>query len=282
MGEPSSRNDLPASTVGDLLEAAIVARRMRDGAIEEHPLPRNPLDVVAQQIVAPRRDPWRAPVDELARDDAPDRQLRRPLRGSGSATRSTSSGRPATRRSAFAVAAAVGRLEPCATHRAAGEGRKRVAVTSRRDDPRPWTVRRVPTRRCACRRARRGDGVREPARGDVRARRVDLADRGHHVPTGHRHSGAGRARQDAVLARRPAGPPARTGSGRRRIRSRAAHPRPRTGHRDAARRYPLDPLAANLLQYVDEQAEATGVVPTTAPSSSSGSATRSATGASAC
>ncbi|HWN22425.1 MAG TPA: DEAD/DEAH box helicase, partial [Gaiellaceae bacterium] len=36
----------------DLLECAVVARAMRDGAIEETSIPRNPLDVLAQQIVA--------------------------------------------------------------------------------------------------------------------------------------------------------------------------------------------------------------------------------------
>jgi ATP-dependent helicase Lhr and Lhr-like helicase len=36
----------------DLLECAVVARRMLDGAIEETRIPRNPLDVLAQQIVA--------------------------------------------------------------------------------------------------------------------------------------------------------------------------------------------------------------------------------------
>ncbi len=37
---------------GDLLECAVVARRMREGAIETTVVPRNPLDVLAQQIVA--------------------------------------------------------------------------------------------------------------------------------------------------------------------------------------------------------------------------------------
>jgi ATP-dependent Lhr-like helicase len=37
---------------GDLLEATVVAQRMLQGAIEETHYPRNPLDVVAQQIVA--------------------------------------------------------------------------------------------------------------------------------------------------------------------------------------------------------------------------------------
>ena len=36
----------------DLLESAVVAQAMREGAIEETRIPRNPLDVVAQQIVA--------------------------------------------------------------------------------------------------------------------------------------------------------------------------------------------------------------------------------------
>ena len=36
----------------DLLESAVVAQRMREGAIEETQIPRNPLDVLAQQIVA--------------------------------------------------------------------------------------------------------------------------------------------------------------------------------------------------------------------------------------
>lgn len=37
---------------GDLLECAVVARRMRDGLIERTEVPKNPLDVLAQQIVA--------------------------------------------------------------------------------------------------------------------------------------------------------------------------------------------------------------------------------------
>jgi ATP-dependent Lhr-like helicase len=48
----------------DLLESAVVARAMRDGAIEETKIPRNPLDVLAQQIVAISVDTEIA-VDEL-------------------------------------------------------------------------------------------------------------------------------------------------------------------------------------------------------------------------
>ncbi len=49
---------------GDLLEAAVVARRMHEGAIETTTIPRNPLDVLAQQLVAMTvMDPWT--VDDL-------------------------------------------------------------------------------------------------------------------------------------------------------------------------------------------------------------------------
>ncbi|MEU4337455.1 ATP-dependent helicase [Micromonospora lupini] len=50
---------------GDLLSCAVVAERMTDGAIEELHYPRNPLDVLAQQIVAMvALEPWR--VGDLA------------------------------------------------------------------------------------------------------------------------------------------------------------------------------------------------------------------------
>jgi ATP-dependent helicase Lhr and Lhr-like helicase len=48
----------------DLLESAVVARAMRDGAIEETRIPRNPIDVLAQQIVAVCADE-EVSVDEL-------------------------------------------------------------------------------------------------------------------------------------------------------------------------------------------------------------------------
>ncbi|HEX3749714.1 MAG TPA: DEAD/DEAH box helicase, partial [Streptosporangiaceae bacterium] len=51
---------------GDLVQATVVAERMRGGNIEELRAPRNPLDVLAQQIVAmTSMDEW--PVDELER-----------------------------------------------------------------------------------------------------------------------------------------------------------------------------------------------------------------------
>ena len=63
VGEPSRGVIFPTYR-GDLLETAVVVRGMRDGAVEPTELPRNPLDVLAQQIVA-----WgladRFTVDEL-------------------------------------------------------------------------------------------------------------------------------------------------------------------------------------------------------------------------
>jgi ATP-dependent helicase Lhr and Lhr-like helicase len=51
---------------GDLVQTAVVAERMRQGAIEELSYPRNPLDVLAQQIVAMvAMDEWT--VDDLER-----------------------------------------------------------------------------------------------------------------------------------------------------------------------------------------------------------------------
>src|SRR6202041_3532290 len=66
---------------GDLVQAAVVAERMRDGEIEELKIPHNPLDVLAQQVVAMTAvDDW--PVDELeatVRRAAPFGGLTRPI-----------------------------------------------------------------------------------------------------------------------------------------------------------------------------------------------------------
>jgi ATP-dependent Lhr-like helicase len=63
VGEPSRGVIFPKHR-GDLLESAVVTARMHEAAIEETKLPRNPLDVLAQQIVAMTvREAWQA--DEL-------------------------------------------------------------------------------------------------------------------------------------------------------------------------------------------------------------------------
>jgi ATP-dependent helicase Lhr and Lhr-like helicase len=62
---------------GDLLSCAVVAERMTDGAIEELRFPRNPLDVLAQQIVAMvALEQWRvADLAALIRRAAPFAEL---------------------------------------------------------------------------------------------------------------------------------------------------------------------------------------------------------------
>ena len=65
VGEPS-RGKLFPKHRHDLLEAAVVVRRMHDGLIESTQFPRNPLDVLCQHIVAMvAMDDWS--VDALAR-----------------------------------------------------------------------------------------------------------------------------------------------------------------------------------------------------------------------
>ena len=145
-------------------------------------------------------------------------------------------------------------------------GAQRLAVTSRRHDPRPRAVRRVPRRRrgrrAPGRRARRGDGLRVAGR-----RRVHP---GHVAPGGSRTSPTtrcwSRRRPDCPggcrsgRATRSAGPPSWAGrSARSSARSAALTP---AGARERVAAAGLDDWAAdNLLGYLDEQREATRHVP---------------------
>ncbi len=64
VGEPSTGKLFPKHRA-DLVEASVVVQRMQNGLIEHTRYPRNPLDVLAQQIVAMcALDEWK--VDELA------------------------------------------------------------------------------------------------------------------------------------------------------------------------------------------------------------------------
>jgi ATP-dependent helicase Lhr and Lhr-like helicase len=66
----------------DLVECAVVAKRMRDGDIEPTAVPRNPLDVLAQQIVAATAtgDDWKVPeLHDLVRRAYPFSELSREL-----------------------------------------------------------------------------------------------------------------------------------------------------------------------------------------------------------
>ena len=66
----------------DLLECAVVVKRMRDGDIEPTVVPRNPLDVLSQQVVAmvAAGDDWRVPeLHDLVRHAYPFAELSREL-----------------------------------------------------------------------------------------------------------------------------------------------------------------------------------------------------------
>ena len=113
----------------------------------------------------------------------------------------------------------------------------------RRHHPRPRPVRRVPPRRHPGRRARRGDGLREPAGRDVPARRVHLAHRGHHLRAGRSSRPApGQPGKMPFWHGDGPGPAARAGPGGRRVRARAsARCRAGRGARPgSARRHGLD------------------------------------------
>ena len=132
-----------------------------------------------------------------------------------------------------------------------------------RHDPRPRPVRGVPARRQAGRRARRGDGLREPSRRDcscsVRRRGGSRTSRSSGSPSRRRRASPARCRSGTAT-----GPAARSSSAGRSARSCASCGRSRLARRSKRLRddHALDELAANnLLQYVTEQAEATGVVP---------------------
>ena len=64
VGEPSKGKVFPRFR-GDLLIAAVTAQRMQQGLIEETRVPRNPVDVLAQQIVAMVAAEQKVSVDEV-------------------------------------------------------------------------------------------------------------------------------------------------------------------------------------------------------------------------
>ena len=78
VGAPSVAKVFPKHR-GDLLETAVVVERMYEGAIEETAIPQNPLDVLAQQIVAIAADTTIAVDDlySLVRGAMPYRELTR-------------------------------------------------------------------------------------------------------------------------------------------------------------------------------------------------------------
>ena len=104
-------------------------------------------------------------------------------------------------------AAAARRVGPPPGRRETPRGHAAARRPERRDHPRPGPLRRLPGRRRgrrqASRRARRGDGLREPRRRGLRPRRHQLADRRDHARPRARGARARRAGEDALLEGRP-------------------------------------------------------------------------------
>ena len=255
LGEVSQGRIFPKFRA-DLLECAVVARRMREGEIEETVIPQNPLDVLAQHLVSMAAlDEWE--VDEVERlvtatepfHDLSREQLENVL--------DMLDGRyPSDRFAELRPRIVWDRTE---RHDARPQRRPPAGRHQRRHDPRPRPLRRPPARRPPGRRARRGDGLRGPPGPDLPARRDDLADRGDHPRPGDRHP-------------RPRRSPARCRSGR--ATGSAARPswagrsapsparRSRASPTELAAEYDLDRRAAeNLVAYLREQQAATRVVP---------------------
>ena len=139
---------------GDLLASATITKAMKDAAVEETRVPQNPLDVLAQHLVATVALGERT-VDAL-RSRPSGRPLVRPparpaRRGPRHALRSLPLGR--VRR-----APPPPRLGSAAGNGAAPRGHAAPRRHERRHDPRPWPLRRVPGR---------GRGLR-PAGGRAR------------------------------------------------------------------------------------------------------------------
>ena len=177
----------------DLLESAVVVQRMREGAIEETQIPRNPLDVLAQQIVGicAEEEIEVAELHDLVRGAYPFADLSRVQLEN---VLDMLAGRYPVGR--VRRAAAADRLGSHRGRRARPRRRAAARRHERRHDPRPRPVRRLPggRGRRARRRARRGDGVRGARGPGDHARRLVVADRGDHARPRARLAGAGRAR----------------------------------------------------------------------------------------
>ena len=283
---------------GDLLECAVVCRRMHEGLIEPTVVPRNALDVLAQQIVAiavaaepatagpsknggpaasePRRPPacrWMS-CTRSSRAPTPTPSSR----ASCSRTCSTcSTGATRRRISASCVRASCGTASPARSARArvaAARGRQR------RHDPRPRAVCRDAAGRAARGRARRGDGLRGAARAGVPAGRLDLAHRGDRPRPRDRHARSRRPRRGAVLEgrhRRPA-EGARRGDRRVLALGRRAGRRRRSSASTTSTSAPRATCSPTCASSWRPRA----CCRASARSCSSASATRSATGACAC
>jgi ATP-dependent Lhr-like helicase len=177
---------------GDLIEAAVVCHDMAAGRIEPIRVPTNTLDVLAQQLVAMCADRSRS-IDDLERMVRRSYGYRQLSRDALIEVLDMLTGRyPSDRFADLRPRLAWNRDSDVISAR---PGAKMTALVN---------AGTIPDRglyAAAAGRARRRDGVRVATGRDVPARRVDLADRGDHARSRDREPGAGRDREDAVLAR---------------------------------------------------------------------------------
>ena len=253
---------------GDLVQSTVVTQRMRAGQIEELRMPRNPLDVLAQQIVAmTAMDDWDVgELEQTVRRAAPFSGLTRPVldavldmlagrypsedfaglrpRLVWDRTTGTLTGRPGSQRLAVSNAGTIpdrGLFGVFLAGSAVRPSRAGIRAGSA-----SWT-----RRWCT-----------SPGRRRVRARRDVLADRGHHRRPGARLARSRPAGQAAVLEGRRARPPGRARRGDRRVL-----PRARRGDRAAGRRPGCAPKAwtswppPTWSPTCIEQRQATGYLP---------------------
>ena len=246
---------------GDLVACAAVARAMHDGAVESTRYPRNPLDVLAQQIVAmAASETW--PVDELfalVRRAAPFADLSR---------------RDVRRRARHAV----GTLSRRTSSPSCGRASRGIASATRSSDakaPSAWRSRtpaRFPTAASTACSSRAPNGLRASAswtRKWCSRRRSARRSR-----SARRHGGSRRSRTTACSCRRRPASRARCRSGtaiRQDGRSNSVTPsaswcasfdrcRAMAAVDRLVRRHALEPAAAEiLLRYLDDQAASGGV-----------------------
>ena len=174
---------------------------MREGAIEPTVVPRNPLDVLAQQIVAIAASAETRRRRRAARARRPRTHSYAELSPRAARERARHARRPLPLRRVRRAAAA-DRLGPPRRHDPRAQGRAAARDRQRRHDPRPRALRasRCPTAGASASSTRRWSTRR--ARADLPARRVRLADRGDRPRPRDRHARARRARRGAVLAGR--------------------------------------------------------------------------------
>ena len=244
---------------GDLVQTAVVAERMRDGPIEEVRIPRNPLDVLAQQLVAAvAMEDWPAEaLLELSRRAHPFHEL---PRSAFDAVLDMLSGRYPQRRLRGVESAH--RLGPHDGRAQRAPGAATARRHQRRHDPRRGPVRRPP---------RRGEGARV---GELDEEMVYESRVGDVFSLGSSSWRIEEITADRVLVTPAPGVPGRLpfwhgdSLGRPAELGRASVPSSVSSsrrHGDAARPCAAAGLDAwatdNLLAYLDEQQPATGHVP---------------------